>query len=66
MVDKTWTALVETESANTNPQKSRPKLTLDGQIAHMRDVKGIKFNVVNEERAAQFLSTNNYYFSLCL
>lgn len=64
MVDKTWTALVETESSNTNPPKSRPKLTLDGQIAHMRDVKGIKFNVVNEEQAAQFLSTNNYYFKI--
>lgn len=44
--------------------KERPKLTIPQQIVHMRDVKGIKFNIVNEDQAAQFLSTNNYYFKL--
>jgi len=44
--------------------KERPKLTISEQIAHMRDVKGIKFNIVNEDQAAQFLSSHNYYFKL--
>jgi abortive infection bacteriophage resistance protein len=44
--------------------KDRPKLTIEDQIKHMRDTKGIKFNIVNEEQAAEFLSTHNYYFKV--
>lgn len=44
--------------------KERPKLTIEDQIKHMRDVKGIKFNIIDEDQAAEFLSTHNYYFKL--
>ena len=30
----------------------------------MRDVKGIKFNIVDENQAADFLSSHNYYFKV--
>ena len=42
----------------------KPKLTLKKQIEYMRDVKGIKFNIVTEEEALEFLSCINYYFKL--
>ncbi|KDE64792.1 hypothetical protein FUSO4_07410, partial [Fusobacterium necrophorum DJ-1] len=32
-------------------------------IEHMKE-KGIKFNIVNEVEAQQFLENNNYYFKL--
>lgn len=44
--------------------KNRPKLSINDQIKHMRDVKGIKFNLVNEQQAAEFLSSHNYYFKV--
>lgn len=44
--------------------KERPKLSISGQIEYMRDQRGIKFNIVDEEQAAFFLSTSNYYFKL--
>lgn len=49
-------------SADAN--KTRPKLTIPQQIEYMRDQKGIKFNIVTEESAAEFLRKNNYYFKL--
>lgn len=42
----------------------RPKLSIQGQIEYMRDERGIKFNIVDETHAAEFLSTSNYYFKL--
>lgn len=41
-----------------------PKLTIDQQILHMRDDKGIKFNITSEEEAASFLTKNSYYFKV--
>ncbi len=56
---------IQRETASVTPyNKERPKLTIPEQIAYMRDVKGIKFNIVNEEQAALFLSSHNYYFKL--
>lgn len=59
---------IQCEPANTSTTahviRERPKLTIPEQISYMRDVKGIKFNIVNEESAAHFLSSNNYYFKL--
>lgn len=43
---------------------NKPKLSLQQQIEYMRDKKGIKFNIVNEEDAYHFLSCSNYYFKL--
>lgn len=42
----------------------RPKLSLDDQIAHMRDEKGIKFDLVTEADARAFLTNSNYYFKV--
>lgn len=38
-------------------------LTVDELITHMKS-KGIKFNIISEERARQFLCDNNYYMKL--
>ena len=46
------------------PDRPRPKLTISQQIEYMRDEKGIKFNIVNEEQAASFLCDHTYYFKL--
>lgn len=42
----------------------RVKLSLDEQINHMRDDKGIMFNIASEDSAKAFLTYNNYYFKL--
>lgn len=42
----------------------RPKLSIDGQIAYMRNERGIKFNIMTESDAKVFLETSNYYFKL--
>lgn len=47
-----------------SPQKERPKLTVANQIIYMKDVKGIKFNIVNENQANIFLHENSYYFKI--
>ena len=44
--------------------KQRPKLTIEGQISYMQNMRGIKFNIVSVEEAAEFLQTSNYYFKL--
>lgn len=64
MIDKVWTAPVNTIPSEIHDAKPRPKLTIKEQIEYMRDVKGIKFEIVNEQQAEQFLSTNNYYFKI--
>jgi abortive infection bacteriophage resistance protein len=43
---------------------NKPKLSIEEQIDHMRDVKGIQFNIIDEEQARKFLAHNNYYFKL--
>lgn len=45
-------------------KKERPKLSVAGQIKYMRDVKGIKFNIVSEEQADKFLHESSYYFKI--
>lgn len=42
----------------------RPKLSIDGQINHMKNDKGIKFNIVKEDDAKRFLTNNSYYFKI--
>jgi len=42
---------------------SKPKLTIDGQIEHMKS-KGIRFHIVDETAAKNFLLNNNYYFKI--
>jgi len=41
----------------------KEKLTIDEQIAHMKE-KGIQFAIASEEQAKEFLLKNNYYFKL--
>lgn len=41
----------------------KPKLTTDGQIAHLKE-KGVTFSVVSEEQALDYLTKNNNYFKL--
>lgn len=40
------------------------KLSIEEQIDYMKNNSGIKFNIVNEEEAKEFLKYNNYYFKL--
>ncbi len=42
----------------------KQKLTIDGQIEHMKNKKGILFSIVNEDEAKGFLTNNNYYFKI--
>lgn len=39
-------------------------LTVDDLITHMKDKKGIRFDIVSEEEAKHFLTEHNYYFKL--
>ncbi len=41
----------------------KPKLTIDQMIEHMKS-KNIKFEIVSEEDAKEFLRNNNYYMKL--
>ena len=41
----------------------KPKLNIQGQIDHMKQ-KGILFNTVSEEAAADFLTNHTYYFKV--
>lgn len=56
MEDKFWLAKIVNDSNDTIHNKARPKLTIEAQVTYMRDVKGIKFNIVSEQQAAAFLS----------
>ena len=42
----------------------RSKLSIDEQINHMKNDKGIKFSIVNENDAKKFLTNNSYYFKI--
>ena len=42
----------------------KEKLTIDGQIMHMRQKLGICFDIYDEELAKEFLMYNNYYFKI--
>ena len=41
----------------------KQKLTIKEQIAHIKS-KNIKFDLINEEKAAEFISSNSYYFKI--
>ncbi|MBK5254042.1 MAG: Abi family protein [Peptostreptococcaceae bacterium] len=41
----------------------RPKLSISGQVAHMKS-QGIKFEVITEDEAFHYLENNNYYFKI--
>ena len=41
----------------------KQKLSVDEQIEHMK-VKGIKFNIVSEDEAKDFISNHTYYFKV--
>ena len=41
----------------------KKKLTIDEQIEHMKG-KGVKFDIVSEDQAKEFLLKKNYYFKL--
>ncbi|NCD08083.1 MAG: Abi family protein [Negativicutes bacterium] len=43
---------------------SKKKLSIDEQIDHMKNEKGILFSIVNENDARSFLLNNNYYFRI--
>lgn len=40
------------------------KLSIDEQIDYMKNKSGIKFNIVSEQEAKEFLKNNNYYFKI--
>lgn len=61
-MDKRWIATILADDSKSAFE--RPKLTISQQVAYMRDVKGIKFTIVNEEQAEKFLRDNNYYFKI--
>lgn len=44
-------------------ENKRPKLSVDGQIEHMKK-KGITFDIIDEHEAAAYLENNTYYFKL--
>ena len=41
----------------------KPKLSLDGQIEHLKE-KGVLFNIINEAEAKDYLTQHNNYFKL--
>lgn len=54
--DKHWIAKIE-------PSR-KPKLNFEEQIAYLRDVKGVKFELITEEKAVEFLKNNTYLFKI--
>ena len=42
---------------------TKPKLSLDGQIEHLKE-NGVRFNIMNEMEAKEYLAQNNNYFKL--
>lgn len=42
----------------------KSKLSIREQIAHMKNINGISFNIVSEEEAEDFLRNSTYYFKL--
>ncbi|MDK2827832.1 MAG: hypothetical protein PWP67_631 [Clostridium butyricum] len=43
---------------------NKNKLSIKEQVTHMKEVQGIKFCIVNENEAEEFLKNNNYYFKV--
>ena len=41
----------------------KPKLSLDGQIEHLKE-KGVLFNIMDEAEARDYLGQHNNYFKL--
>ena len=42
----------------------KKKLTVEEQVEYMKNESGIKFNIISEDKALDFLTNNNYYFKL--
>ena len=42
---------------------TKPKLSLEGQIEHLKE-KGVLFNIMDEESAKEYLTQHNNYFKL--
>lgn len=42
----------------------KPKLSARQQVKHMRDKKGIKFTIITEDEAENFLRDSSYYFKV--
>lgn len=54
---KVWLGKIE------RPYK-KPKLSYEEQIAYLKEVKGIKFEIISEEKAIDFLKRNTYLFKV--
>lgn len=63
-MEKWWMGEVPHGADKVVHEKERPKLTIPEQIAYMRDIKGIQFEVIDETEAEMFLRESNYYFKL--
>ena len=55
--DRTWYAKID------NGHK-KPKLNYEEQIEYLKEVKGIRFEIVSEEKAIDFLKNNTYLFKV--
>ena len=42
----------------------KKKLNINQQINHMKIINGIKFNIMTEDEAIEFLKYNNYFFKI--
>lgn len=42
---------------------TKPLLNVEQQVEHLKE-KGIKFNIMSEEEAKEYLTKNNYYYKL--
>jgi hypothetical protein len=49
---------------NTELENGKRKLTIEEQIIHMKDEKGILFSIMSEEDAKIFLQSHTYYFKI--
>ncbi|MCI6826501.1 MAG: Abi family protein, partial [Spirochaetia bacterium] len=49
---------------NTNECKKSPKLTVPEIIDYCKNILGITFNLMDEEKAKTFLEKNNFFFRL--
>lgn len=61
-MDKVFAGKILSENANN--YRIRPKLTIADQVSYMKDMKGIKFNIVAEHEAEEFLRDSSYYFKV--
>ena len=49
---------------NSNECKKSPKLTVPEIIDYCKNILGITFNLMDEEKAKTFLEKNNFFFRL--